>query len=343
MRVCRASPLRTPHQGAAGGLRRTTALDISPTTAGARMLTDAREADLRTWAGHLVATFGRTGTSSSRSLVAIGSPTVETERDHAQLLGAGRVVVKLHAARTDPAALEARLAAIQRPELSPFWVQPLWPEVFLAPDGRVATAWPRVHPLATSDPVPWAQAGRLLAALHQAAVDAPASQPPLPDGGATRVRRAADGVRLVDRRDLLWLADLGDRLADGLARRPANAWVHGDFHLGQLARDRSGAHWLLLDVDDMGIGDPAWDLARPAGFWAAGLLEDRAWRQFLAAYRLAGGPGIPAGVDDPWPCLDVPAQAAVVIAASRAITRSGGASVPHSLLAACRKMRERTA
>jgi predicted trehalose synthase len=42
--------------------------------------------------------------------------------------------------------------------------------------------------------------------------------------------------------------------------------VHGDWHLGQLGR--RGEHWVLIDVDDLGVGDPAWDLARPAGFWA---------------------------------------------------------------------------
>ena len=46
--------------------------------------------------------------------------------------------------------------------------------------------------------------------------------------------------------------------------------VHGDWHLGQLAR--VDAEWRLLDIDDVGLGDPAWDLGRPAGFWAAGLL-----------------------------------------------------------------------
>lgn len=309
----------------------------------APVLTDRRAAEVWAWVGALVSHLDPAGTSG-QSLVALGSPTVDTEGDHAQLVGTGRVVVKLHATHTAPAELEARLDAIQRPGLSQFWVQPLWPEVFVAPDGRLVTAWPRVRPLGTSDPVPWTRAGRLLAALHQTAVPATTPQAPLPrDGGATRLRRAAAGVRLFGRRDLLWLADLGDRLADALARRATSVWVHGDFHLGQLAQPSSGSRWLLLDVDDMGVGDPAWDLARVAGFWAAGLLEDQAWHQFLAAYRQAGGPAIPAAAHDPWPFLDVPAQAAVVIAASRALSRSGGTSVPRSLLAACRTMKERTA
>jgi hypothetical protein len=45
--------------------------------------------------------------------------------------------------------------------------------------------------------------------------------------------------------------------------------------LGQLGW-RLGA-LVLIDVDDLGVGDPAADLARPAGFWAAGLLPDGDW------------------------------------------------------------------
>ena len=50
---------------------------------------------------------------------------------------------------------------------------------------------------------------------------------------------------------------------------------------------------MLIDVDDLGVGDPAWDLARPAGFWAAGLIPDDDWATFLDAYRDAGGPALP--------------------------------------------------
>jgi aminoglycoside phosphotransferase (APT) family kinase protein len=88
--------------------------------------------------------------------------------------------------------------------------------------------------------------------------------------------------------------------------------VHGDFHLGQLGR-RAGP-WVLLDVDDLGAGDPAWDLARPAGFWAAGLIPDDDWAAFVDSYRDAGGAALPAG--DPWPVLDPFARAAVVQAAA---------------------------
>ena len=72
--------------------------------------------------------------------------------------------------------------------------------------------------------------------------------------------------------------------------------------------------WLLIDVDDLGRGDPAWDLARPAGFWAAGLIPDADWAAFIDSYRDADGPALPAG--DPWPMLEPFASAAVVQAAA---------------------------
>jgi aminoglycoside phosphotransferase (APT) family kinase protein len=88
--------------------------------------------------------------------------------------------------------------------------------------------------------------------------------------------------------------------------------VHGDFHLGQLGRH--DGRWVLIDVDDLGVGDPLWDLARPAGFWAAGLVPDADWYAFLDGYRAGGGTALPAG--DPWPALEPFARAAVVAAAA---------------------------
>jgi aminoglycoside phosphotransferase (APT) family kinase protein len=102
--------------------------------------------------------------------------------------------------------------------------------------------------------------------------------------------------------------------------------VHGDFHLGQLGR-RDGSD-ALIDVDDLGVGDPAADLGRPAGFWAAGLIPDADWFAFLDGYSEADGPAVPVG--DPWPVLEPFARAAVIAAA---------ANQPDELLvAACARM-----
>lgn len=127
-------------------------------------------------------------------------------------------------------------------------------------------------------------------------------------------------------------------VAAALPRDPVKeaVLVHGDIHAGQLGLTSTG--WVLLDVDDLGLGDPAWDLARPAGFWAAGLLPDDGWRAFLEGYFLEGGPA--ADVKDPWICLDTPARAAVVAAAAYALDpTSPTAEDRDALLDACAAMR----
>jgi aminoglycoside phosphotransferase (APT) family kinase protein len=112
--------------------------------------------------------------------------------------------------------------------------------------------------------------------------------------------------------------------------------VHGDWHLGQLGRRSETAPWLLIDVDDLGVGDPAWDLARPAGFWAAGLIPDEDWAAFLESYRDAGGRAVPPG--DPWPALEPFARAAVVHAAAAGIAHGDDDETQSVLRTACTRM-----
>lgn len=98
--------------------------------------------------------------------------------------------------------------------------------------------------------------------------------------------------------------------------RGPGALTHGDWHLGQIVR-YEGA-WLLIDVDDLGVGTPAWDLARPAAWFATGFLDPGQWQRFLGAYLGAGGSAVPP--DDPWRALDVPARALTVQLAATAVT-----------------------
>jgi len=224
--------------------------------------------------------------------------------------GSGRdaVVYKLHRPGTDPRQLTTRLrlAAASQALLSPLSVEPE-----AVGDGW-RTGWPLVETVVPQpEYLPWAEAGGLLARLHR---EARVGRIP-PHGWPQRLRRAVDALRdepdeTVQRAaavlpDAVWRA--------GSAGRPLSV-VHGDFHLGQLGRRDTGSPWLLIDVDDVGLGDPAWDLARPAGFWAAGLIPDDDWAAFVDAYRDADGPALPAG--DPWPVLEPFARAAVVQAAA---------------------------
>jgi hypothetical protein len=227
---------------------------------------------------------------------------VQTRSD-AEIVVDGDVVYKLHRPGTDPRALATRLRIAAE---SGFLLTPL--DTKPEPVGRRwRTRWPRVETVVPQpERVPWAEAGRLLAGLHGEAM--PMRMPP--HGWPHRLRRM---LRSTD--------DATVRRA--AAELPAEVWragspdrpmtlVHGDWHLGQLGR-RAGP-WVLIDVDDLGAGDPAWDLARPAGFWAAGLIPDDDWTAFLGAYRDADGPALPSG--DPWPMLEPFARAAVVQAAA---------------------------
>ena len=248
---------------------------------------------------------------------------------------AAAVVVKVHPDRTDASHLAVRVAAAASPQLSAWLVAPLTTTVGSSPGGsQRVTLWPRVTVLDPdkADRLPWADIGAHLAGLQRVS---PSTGLPH-HGGPLRVERAL--ARVAPQSPML--RGLGARLVRELAQLSGRhtGLVHGDWHLGQLARMPDG--WRLLDVDDLGVGDPAWDLGRPAGFWAAGLLADQAWAGLLAGYRGAGGLGVPA-TGDPWPALDLPARCAVFVAACREVRRAAsGHSAPmaDALVAACRRM-----
>ena len=249
----------------------------------------------------------------------------------------GAVVTKLHSPGTDPAALAvrlhiaARLGAGDGPLLAPLDTVPE-----PAPGQRWRTRWPRVTTVARDgSPLPWAEAGALLAALHR--VEIGAEEAPIP------AHRAVERLREALRR---MPPDAPEVIHRAGAALPAAAWqpappgrprtlVHGDFHLGQLGRGPDG-RWQLIDIDDLGLGDPVWDLARPAGLWAAGLIPDNDWQSFLDGYRGAGGSALPPA-GDPWPVLDAPARAEVVYAAAVGARRETDES-QDELLAACARL-----
>ena len=255
-------------------------------------------------------------------------PRLLRTRSGGRLYFFDELVVKVHQPGTDATELARRLAYCHGPLLAP--LDPL-PRL-LAADGpdrpqSLVTRWPVVEVLTPDRTPPWTESARLLAGVHETAITTPVPG----HGWPARLARA---VALA----LPEFVDLGRALLrQAQGRSEPRRLLHGDWHLGQLGRTEAG--WRLLDPEDLGLGDPAWDLARPAGFWAADLLSDADWHEFLDGYRGSGGLAIPA-TGDPWPVLDLPARCAVYVAAMHPEAHSQDTA--QALVAACRRMAQLT-
>jgi aminoglycoside phosphotransferase (APT) family kinase protein len=290
-----------------------------------------------------------------------GEPVVLADRPDGTVVGLADVVAKAHPPAPEAAGheLAVRLRVAAHPRLHGIMLPPLGPGglraehacdvPLLSLEGtRPATLWPRGEPVdpAAPEAAPWAAAGALLARLHSVPADALAARLP---GPIPAMRGPAKAVRAVERMRSALRRGGGDvtaTLASAAAATEAAwstlpAWCrneeppeaqrdgtlcHGDFHLGQLVRYPGGADgtWQLIDVDDLGLGDPAWDLARPAAWYATGLLPAPSWTTFLHAYQSESG----TSSLDPWPSLDAPARALTVQTSALAIAKAHAAERP---------------
>jgi hypothetical protein len=263
-------------------------------------------------------------------------------RGESVVVRVGPVVVKAHHEGSDPAELAARVAVAADPRSAGILLPPLLPQP-QRHAGRWLSVWPfgrTVDP--EPDAAPWSAAARLLARLHTAIVE---GVPPLPAaGGPLRVARSVAALAGDDDPDAVAVRAAWQTLppwARGERPQPGPLRLaHGDWHFGQLVTGPDGG-WALCDVDDLGLGDPLWDLGRPAAYRAIGVVTAEEFVGFLDEYRAAGGP-LDAG-PDPWPALDVPARAYAVHTAARSLLtarRAGVApdDVTRELLAACRRM-----
>jgi aminoglycoside phosphotransferase (APT) family kinase protein len=240
-------------------------------------------------------------------------PVVLALRGDVVVIRIGEVVLKAHEPDADLPTLTARMRLAADPRLSELLLPPLATPTVV--NDRVITTWPLGAPVPERDPetAPLEEAGRLLADLHRFGPrDFPGRQPP--SGAPFRMARAVADLR---RAKLGEKADTVLRAFDTLppVDSPTHLTLcHGDWHLGQMVQ---AGGWRLIDVDDLGIGDPAWDLARPAALHAAGVLDPETWNRFLDAYLAAGGTAVER--NDPWKALDVPARALVIQMAARAL------------------------
>ncbi len=256
--------------------------------------------------------------------------TVLADRGDATVVRVGTLVAKAHPPQTDPAELAVRLEVAADPLLRGILLPPCHDAARGATvGGRAVSTWPYGVPVDPGEPsaAPWEEAGTLLARLHAVPADRlPARLPSMrgPAKAAAAMARMADAgagsgpaarsVRAAWGRLPAWAR--GEAPYTG---RPV--LCHGDWHLGQLARHAGHGGWVLIDVDDLGLGDPAWDLARPAMWFGAGLLGPGEWARFLGAYRSAGGTAVPPD-GDPWEGLDVPARALAVQSAATALAKA---------------------
>lgn len=258
--------------------------------------------------------------------VACGPVAVLSAASGELVVRVGDLVAKLH----DAPVPDGTLLLADR--LREVFVPPLAASVV---GGRPVTLWPLGVPVREADldsPGPWASAGTLLARLHREPV------PPGvfgPCGAPVRVERALGRLAAAPSSPGFRAKIIRDALSTVvLPSSPAATLVHGDFHLGQVVH--LGAGRRLIDVDGVGVGDPAWDLARMAAFYLAGVIPPRAWTMFLSAYSAAGGPAVPPGAD-PWPVLDPYARLLTIQAAALAVAKAD-LDTAETLVAACHRM-----
>ncbi|RZU28730.1 phosphotransferase family enzyme [Streptomyces sp. BK022] len=268
------------------------------------------------------------------------------DRPDATVVRHGARVAKAHAPDTDADELAHRLTVAAR-----------LPGILLPPhapaparlDGRLVSHWPYGAPVDRDDPdaAPWEATATLLARLHRTPPPAglPAMRGPAKAALAmARLRRTLTDHPSTEAPAVLAAWAALPPWARAEAPAPGAPFLcHGDLHLGQLVRHPApDGPWHLIDVDDLGLGAPAWDLARPAAWYACGLLTLGEWLRFLTAYQEADGPAVPRGAD-PWPVLDVPARALTVQTAALALTKALTAGRPldeaeRAVVDACARM-----
>ncbi|MFN0006453.1 MAG: phosphotransferase family protein, partial [Planctomycetota bacterium] len=173
----------------------------------------------------------------------------------------------------------ARAASVEPVRAGPDWIAPRLLHVEER-TGIILEEWVDSETLGER-PFDHAHAtGAILARLH--ALPTPAGMAPTSDAPSS-----LQALLEIDER--LWAKA---RELSALPAAQAVSWIHGDLHPDQIVRERASGQMRLLDLDAIGIGDPARDLATWIADHLAGDARvgfEAARRPLLDGYRESGG------------------------------------------------------
>lgn len=235
----------------------------------------------------------------------------------------GDVVVKIYDESTPLQHVETSLALIGCREARDLFLQPLCRHVFQIDDrhsvtGRLLTLWPAAHTFlpASVEQFEWVESAQLLAKLHSLSI--PSSRLVRPAGWLSRLGRLKSKIETshafpAEKKTLLAALATLPRLGSTCWHMHTTSLIHGDWHPGQVAR--SGHELKLIDSDDVGLGDPMWDLARVAGWSLAGVISNEVWNTFFSHYAAARLLN-KQQIETVWQNLELPARAAAILSAA---------------------------
>ena len=232
-------------------------------------------------------------------------------------------VLKHHAGYIKPSEIERRLNLISLDALNSLFLQPLSQKPQL--DGGCAlTIWPHATPFnpdSSSQDVPWNECAAHLAALHNADLDP--GRIVLTSGWLPRLSRSLAKLRgmleCAERSLILEASQTLPHFSCSSWNLSQNSIIHGDWHPGQMVYFEN--RLVFIDIDDVGLGNRMFDLAKPAAFFLSGLLESNLWNEFRESYENSCQMA-KVNRDHFWKDLELPARASVIQSAITALAHA---------------------
>lgn len=232
----------------------------------------------------------------------------------------GNVVVKIYNQKSLLQHVETSLTLIASREANDLFLQPLCRHVFQIED-RLFTVWPaaETHLPNSVDQFEWVESAQLLASLHNLSVRTKRLVRPagwLGRLGHLKTKIEACRAFPDERKTLLAALETLPRFSSTTWHENNTSLVHGDWHPGQVVR--SSNQLKLIDCDDVGLGNPMWDLARVAGWSLAGVISHEVWTSFFNHYA-AARQLTNQQIETVWQNLELPARAATILSAATGV------------------------